>query len=79
MLPQVGCREARLADDVIELASPNVEMQAGAMENPAPLPSGPMRADEERLASERPAGRNILIRLLAGLLKDIEFSGELVG
>ena len=46
------------------------------MQNPPPLPSGAMRADEERLASEGPPRGDIFVRLLAGLLEEVEFLGQ---
>ena len=79
VLPEKRGGQARLANDVVELASADIEMQAGTVQNPAPLPSRAMGADEERLPGERPARGDILIRLLAGFLEEVELLRQSVG
>jgi hypothetical protein len=54
-LPQEHRREPCLADDVIELATPDVDMQRGTVHDVPPLASTPMRLDVEGLAVESPA------------------------
>ena len=69
--PQIGGREPRFADDVVELARADVEMQGGTMQNPAPLPPAPMRLDQQGFARERPGREQIFIGLLGSTVSSL--------
>src|SRR6516165_7767169 len=54
------------------LAHPHIEMQAGRVEDAAPLLASAMRLDEEALAGEGKVGDEVLLGFLTCLLQDLQ-------
>jgi hypothetical protein len=79
VLPEEGGGEARFGDDVSQLAQSHIDVDAGGVKNPAPLPASAMRLDEECLASKAPGRGKILLCLLTPTLQALELTGQVVG
>src|SRR5690348_2874328 len=71
--PEIRRREPRFADDMVEFAGSDIEMEGGAVEDPAPLPPAPMGFHQQGFPSKHPGREEILVRLLAGPLEGVQF------
>src|SRR5262245_59766348 len=79
MLPEECRGQARVGDDVGEPAEAHIDMDAGRVQNPFPLPSSAVWLDEENLSGKAPGRCKILLRLLTAALEMLEVAGEVVG
>jgi hypothetical protein len=73
------CRgQSRLGDNVGEPAKADIEVDAGRVQNPSPLPTCSMRLDEKDFTSKLPRGWQILLGLLAAPFEVFELRGKRV-
>ena len=76
VLPEERRGEARLGDDVGELAKADIDVDAGRMQDPPPLSTSSVRLDEEDFPGKVPRSRQILLRLLTAPLEVLELLGK---
>ena len=76
VFPQERGGEPRFGDDVGEFAQADIDMDAGRVQDPSPLPPCAVWFDEEHFTSKLPRCRKILLGLLTAPLEILELVGK---
>jgi hypothetical protein len=78
VFPQERGGETRFGDDVGELPQAHIDMNAGRVHDPFPLPTSSVWFDEEHFSGKAPRSRNVLFGVLTLPLEFFEVRGKLL-